>query len=641
MSLLAAKEISRQFDAEPVFSKLTFEVRKGERIGLVGPNGGGKSTLLNILVGQDEPDCGKIERHPSLRIELLEQEPVISSEKTLLEESKSGLAHLYELQNDAEWIAQKVAGETDPHQLEKLHRQYDSLQETLHRQKAYQIDHRVDRVLQGLGFATDDYEKPLNQFSGGQQNRAMLCKLLLQAPDILMLDEPTNHLDIEATEWLESYLTVCENSFIIVSHDRYFLDRVTNRIFELHRGKLSDYKGNFSAYWKQRDERKNIIARTHSKQQDFIAKTEDFIRKNKYGQKHTQASDREKKLGRIQKIELLDNFDSLSMNFGEPPHCGEWVIEAKNVSKGFGTPLFEKFTYRVDRGDRLGILGPNGSGKTTLLRTLIGDLQADAGSLRYGSGVKIVYFDQQLETVDRKLDAIEAVRPSDRPEITPGVIRSLLARFGLKGEIVFQPVGSMSGGEKSKVALTKLSIENGNVLVLDEPTNHLDLWSRDSLERALCDFSGTVLISSHDRYFLNRVCKSVIVLEAARWRDYAGNYDDYLHFTKRRNEEEKNEVPADSIVKMKQDLAKLKKTLQNDDPQIDKKKRKFPYRKVYDIEEEIAENEELFERLQSDLGNPEILRDEQRTRETREAYEDIREQLANLYQHWEEASELN
>ena len=484
MLLLSVRDLARQFDVEPVFRHVSFEVRAGEKIGLVGPNGCGKTTLLHILAGKDESDVGAIERHPSATVGLLEQEAEFTSDRTLRAEVQAGLDHLYRLQSDAHEIAERMAAVSDAAELEKLQRQYDELHQTLERLDAYHVEHRVDEVLHGLGFVESDYDRPLSTFSGGQQNRALLGRLLLSAPDLLLLDEPTNHLDIAATEWLEDYLQRSAQAVIVVSHDRYFLNQLTNRTLEVYRGGVNDYSGNFTAYWNQREERHKVLRRTYEKQQEFIAKTKDFIAKNAYGQNHAQAKDREKKLERVELVDLPPEFESPPISFPTPTRTGDWVLRAEGVSKSFpladgggqGPTLFSDVNLQVDRGERLAVFGPNGAGKTTLLRVLLGDLPADTGDIRLGTGVRIAYFDQQLTSIDQSLNAIEAVRPLHDPSVTPGQLRSLLAKFGIKGELALQTVAAMSGGEKTRVALARLSSAEPNVMVLAEPTNHLAFW---------------------------------------------------------------------------------------------------------------------------------------------------------------------
>ncbi|MEX2286419.1 MAG: ABC-F family ATP-binding cassette domain-containing protein, partial [Planctomycetaceae bacterium] len=522
MILLSARDLSRQFGAQPVFRHVEFDVRAGEKIGLVGPNGSGKTTLLNILAGRDDADEGAVELRPSCDIVLLEQQPDFPPGQTLIDEARLGLDHLYRLQREAVELAELIANETEGDDLRRHQRRYDQIQHELERHDAYHVEHRVEEVLTGLGFAEQDYGRPLVQFSGGQQNRALLARMLLHEPDLMLLDEPTNHLDISATEWLEGYLLKSRQAMLVVSHDRYFLDRVTNRTLEIVQGKVTSYSGNFSAYRKQREERDKVLRRTYERQQEFVAKTEDFIRRNKYGQKSNQAHDREKKLSRLEEVERPREEAAPAMHFGEAARAGDWVIDAVGLWKGFGTPLICDFTLRIARGDRVGILGPNGSGKTTLLRTLIGDLQPDRGSVRLGTGVEIGYFDQQLNSVPADATAIDAVRPPGDMSFTPAVARHHLARFGVRGETALQTVAQMSGGEKSKVALARLAALDVNLLVLDEPTNHLDLWARESLEEALKEFEGTLLFVSHDRYFIDRVAEHVIVLEDDGWRYHAG-----------------------------------------------------------------------------------------------------------------------
>ena len=651
MILLAARELCRQFDAEPVFRDVTFDVRSGEKIGLVGPNGCGKSTLLNVLTGKDEADVGAVDRPASVRIGVLEQHASFVEEQSLIDEAKDGLAHLYKLQDDAHKLAEQMAEVTDPQEMERLHQRYDRLHAELDRLDAYEIDHRVDEVLHGLGFVEDQYDRPLSTFSGGQQNRAQLAKILLESPDLLLLDEPTNHLDIAATEWLEEFLAKSNQAVIVVSHDRYFLDRVTNRTLELWQGGITDYPGNFSFYWKERDERLKVLRRTYDKQVEFVEKTKTFIAKNKYGQKSAQAKDRVKKLERVELVEIPSDFKDIVMGFPEPTRTGDWVIRAEGVSKGFeGFDLFEDVTVQIDRGDKVGILGPNGSGKTTLLRVLLGELKPDAGEVRFGTGVELAYFDQQLQSVDPSLEGVEAVRQpgcrwsSDAPfalgqgvEMTPGTVRGLLARFGIAGDLGLQRVGAMSGGERTKVALTRMHALNPNVMFLDEPTNHLDLWACAALEKSLREFDGTVLFVSHDRYFIDNVATKVLVFEEDRWRIHEGNYSDCQHFIAATAPVQPELVPEPK--------PRLAATNGSDPsstpPKSEKRKRKFAYRKLHDIEDDIAQEESLIEQLEADLASPEVHRDADRMREIQQDYEEAQERLAELMEHWEEAAELN
>lgn len=638
MILLTVRDVARQFDSDPVFSRVTFDVRPGEKIGLVGPNGAGKSTLMRILAGLDEPDVGAVEKHPATRITMLEQHVEFREDRSLLDEAKAGLGPLYALQAEAEDLAHRMAGEQDGTSLDRLHRRYDTVQAELHRQDAYNLDHRVDEVLLGLGFSRDQYDRPMTTFSGGQQNRVLLARLLLAAPNVMLLDEPTNHLDIATTEWLENYLANSDQALIVVSHDRYFLDKVTNRILEMHRHQISDYPGNFSAYWGQRAERMLVQQRAWEKQQEEIADLTDFIRKNAYGQLAAQSKDREKKLARIEKIERPAEFQTFSMGFPKATRTADHVIEALDIAQGFGTELlFEHVTLRIRRGERVGIFGPNGSGKTTLLRTMLGEIPAKSGTVRLGNGVNIGYFDQKLESVSGDVDLIEAIRPPHKPEITPGTLRDVLGRFGLRGEMVFQKVSQCSGGERSKVALARLAMLDVNVLILDEPTNHLDLWACESLEAALTGFNGTLIFVSHDRYFLDRVATHVISIDNKDVQYFEGNYSDYHAIRKIRADE----AAARASAIAKSATNSEKGTERRPDVDKAKKKRQFPYRRIEEIEADIAAKEESIQQLQADMVDPNILRDGRRAKQVFDDLTAQQQDLAQLYAHWEEACELN
>ena len=648
MILLTARDLSRQFDREPVFSGLFLEVRDGDRVGLVGPNGTGKTTLMNCLCGIEHPDKGEVISPGGVTIAILEQQPNFPPARTLIEEAKAGLQHLYDLQDAAHALAEQMAT-AKPADHDKIARKYDDLMHEIERNDAYNVDYRIDEVLGGLGFQPDEYDRPIVSFSGGQQSRVMLARILLRSPDVMLLDEPTNHLDIASTEWLESYLSRFEKGMIIVSHDRYFLDRTTNRILELHGGRGTEYKGNFSSYWKQREERLMVLERQFEKQQDFIEKTEDFIRRNKAGQKSVQAKDREKKLERLDRIDIPQDFQEVRMTFGEASRTGDMVLDVDGLAKGFadGTPLFEDIKLRLLRGERMGIVGPNGCGKTTLLRTLLDEIPADAGTVRIGANVKIGYYDQKLTSVDPGVDAVEAVRPLKKPEFTPGMARGLLARFGVKGELQMQTVSAMSGGEKSRVALARLAAADVNVLVLDEPTNHLDLWARESLEAALKNFTGTLIFVSHDRYFLDQLANRVLVWDEGTWRLHDGNYSEFVDFSKRTASAE--QAAAASKAKGK-NVAKGGAPAKpaSDDRNRDggsnkngsikngaKPKKRGPARAPAAIEADIAFKEDEIAALEADLLLPEVLRDPGRMKAITAGYGKAKQELADLYEQWE------
>src|SRR5438094_2496636 len=559
MLLLSCSGLVRGFDEGPLFEDIGFELYAGERVGLVGPNGVGKTTLLRLLAGLDQPDDGQVRFHAGARAALLRQQPEYAAGRSLFDEARAALDELLAAHDDMVRTAEALAAATDEAERRVLAARYERLNELLRHHDAYNVDHRVERILDGLGFARADYDRPIETFSGGQQSRLMLAKLLLAAPDVLLLDEPSNHLDIDATRWLEEYLVEQSEAMLIVSHDRYFLDRVVTKMFELHSGRLTSYPGNYQDYWRLRRERYEQEVKAWRAQQDHIARQEDYIRRVHYGQLHKQAQSRQKALDRLDRIDRPVFIETPHMHFGDVRRTGDVVLQVDELAKSYDRPLFSNLSFTLERGRRLGILGPNGSGKTTLLRIFVGEEKPDAGQVQRGHRVEFGYYDQQLQTLAEDQPVIRAVWPDmEGPEQQGGrgssraaeqssagyagvpaspsrsvppteqQMRDLLGRFGLVGDQVYQRVGDLSGGERSRAALARLVALGVNVLVLDEPTNHLDLWACDALEQALLDFEGTLIAVSHDRYFLNRVVDMLIVLDGAgRAQVIHGNYDTY------------------------------------------------------------------------------------------------------------------
>lgn len=637
MILLSVTDVHKRFGPEPVLEGVGFDVRPGDRIGLVGPNGSGKTTLLRILAGREEADSGSRQAHPTAHLGYLEQQPRFDADRTLRDEARSALAELVALQQEALEVASGIAETTDPAEQKRWTARYDHLQHELHRQDAYNLDHRVGRVLDGLRFSRATYDQPVCSLSGGEQNRLMLAKLLLAEPNVMILDEPSNHLDIDATQWLEDFLLESSAAMIVVSHDRYFLDKVTNRTLELLHGTVDQYAGNFSAYWRQKAERLLVERRTYQKQQTEIEKTKDFIRRNAYGQKHAQAEDRRKKLDRIVPVAPPREIAAPPVRFPAASRCGDIVVRAEGVAKAFERPLFRDVSVDLARGQRWALLGPNGCGKTTLLRCFLGLMEPDRGRVTLAHGVKVGYFDQQLAQLDDELAAVDAIRPKHK-QMSQQQRRDLLAGFGLTGDTALQKVGSLSGGQRCRVALAQLAAAEANFLVLDEPTNHLDLWARDALETALGRFHGTVLFVSHDRYFVNRVADHLLVIEPERVRIVAGNYDSYQELLSRGTDDSEatsaggcGSAQAPPSRRTESDRASKPSTA----------KRRFPYRKVTDLEDEIFEHETCIEQLHRELAEPDVQRDGERVRQIKSRLDQEQEALKTLYEHWEEATELN
>lgn len=634
MIVLSVEAVRKHFGPEAVLDGVTFSIHSGERAGLVGPNGAGKTTLMRIITGEEEADAGIITVHPSVRVGYLQQQPTVEPGRTVWDEAHSALDELVAMQHEAVEVAHALAEASDEAAHRRLAARFDHLQQELHRHDAYNLDHKVERVLQGLGFRPAAFQLGVESLSGGEQNRLMLAKLLLSEPDLMLLDEPSNHLDIEATQWLEEFLAASSAAMLLVSHDRYFLDKVTNRTLELFHGTTDSYTGNFSAYWRQKAERLLVQQRTYEKQQIEIAKTEDFIRRNSYGQKHAQAEDRRKKLERIERVDPPREISAPVMGFPKAERSGDIVLRTEGLKKAFDRTLFQNVAFDIQRGERWALLGKNGSGKSTLLKCLLGQAKADAGRVQLGQGVAVGYFDQQLSSLPDDADVVDAVRPPHK-EFVLQQRRDLLARFGLVGDTALQKVGSLSGGERCRAALARLTASDANFLVLDEPTNHLDLWARDSLERSLREFNGTVLFVSHDRYFVNQVADHVLVLEPDRVRIVEGNYDTHLRQVQQRREAASE--PARKDAKDSKPSRPAGTTAEGKPA----KKRRFPYRKAGDIETEIVQRESRLAELHAALAKPDTHRDGDRVRRVMADIESEQQTLQTLYAHWEEAVEMN
>jgi ATP-binding cassette subfamily F protein 3 len=633
MLLLSCAALTRGYVATPLFEDIAFELYNGERVGLVGPNGVGKTTLLRLLAGHDQPDAGEVRQHAGARVLLLEQHPQFAAERTLFAEAQSALNELLAAQHDLVHTAEKLAVATDEGERKSLAARFDRLTELLHNESAYTLDHKVEQVLHGLGFRDEDYGRPVTSFSGGQQRRLVLAKLLLAAPDVMLLDEPSNHLDIPATRWLEDYLVQQPQAMLIVSHDRYFLNKVVTKVFELHRQQVRAFPGNYDAYMRLRRERYDLDLKAWEAQQEYVEKQEEYIRRVHYGQLAKQAQSRRKALDRLERVERPTMIETPHMHFGDVKRTGDVVLDVSDLSKAYGEQhLFENLSFALPRGKRLGIMGPNGCGKTTLLRILLGEEKPDSGEVRIGRHVEFGYFDQHLQMLPDDKPVIRAVWPEPDPAITEQMMRDLLGRFGLSGEQAFQPVGELSGGERSRAALARLVAAGVNVLVLDEPTNHLDIWACDALEQALLEYDGTVIVVSHDRYFLNRVAELLIVFEGGEVQVVHGNYDTYelLRTAQASRERERPEV----------ETAKTPIAHAPGSPTA-KRKRKFPYRKIEDLEAEIAATEARVRELEAQLADGDLYRDANKVRETTKAFEEERAKLPGLYEHWEEAVELN
>jgi ATP-binding cassette subfamily F protein 3 len=514
VSILTASGLGKHFGAQDIFGDVSLQIAHGERAALVGPNGTGKTTLLRILAGLETPSSGQVHRAKGLRVGYLLQEVTLTDVGgTLWELALAAFDHLQQQAAELRQLEEAMAATSDPDERDRLLARYGQAQDAFDLAGGYTYEYRMRQVLGGLGFDEEDYQHPLARFSGGQQTRAHLARLLLDAPDLLLLDEPTNHLDLDAVEWLEDYLQNWPGAIVLVAHDRYFLDKVAIKVWDLSNRRLEVYRGNYSAYWHQRAERRERQRREYKRQQDFIAKEEEFIRRNIEGQRTKEAQGRRKRLERLERIARPQDEKHISLDINTDLRSGDLVLATYDLAVGYepDAPLFTCPDLEIRRGDRVALIGPNGAGKTTFVKTILKEVKPLSGRVRLGAAVEVGYFAQAhagLNLERSVLDEVLSVR-----NLPIGQARNYLGRFLFSGDDVFKPVSALSGGERARVALAKLTLHGANLLVLDEPTNHLDIPSQEILQEVLSDFSGTILLVSHDRYFVDALATQVWALE--------------------------------------------------------------------------------------------------------------------------------
>lgn len=518
MSILYCRSCGVDVSGEALFRQVTFAVEKGEKVGLVGPNGAGKTTLLRACLGEHPLESGEVFLTGTWGY--LPQNPLVENRGTVWESMLAERADLIEMKEQLHVLEERMAHTAD----EKVFAQYSALTERFETMGGYALEAQVRKILSGLGL-TKETEHPIQHLSGGQKTRLALSKLLLRSPEFLILDEPTNHLDMDALEWLEGFLKGYDGAILVVSHDRYFLDHVVQKVLHLENGGLKSYPGNYSEYELQRAVEETTLVREAERVSKKIARLEEYIRRYKAGIKSKQARGRESQLQKIKPVEVNKTSKSLHISLATGRRSGDRTLMLEDVSVEFpGRRLFHGVDVELRRGDRVALLGENGIGKTSLLKAIKGSLPYQ-GEIRLGANVKLGYYSQEHEELHGKGSIMDEIR-GDTDLLDPE-IRSLLARFGFVGEEVFKPVSVLSGGEKSRLALAKLFLSQGNLLLLDEPTNHLDTRMRDVLEEALQDYDGTLLVVSHDRYFLDRVVNKIARLTPEGLKIYEGDYSMY------------------------------------------------------------------------------------------------------------------
>jgi ATP-binding cassette subfamily F protein 3 len=637
MSSVTVSDLTKYFGAELIFSGVSFRVEAHDRIGLVGPNGAGKSTLLNLLAGRLQPDGGSIAFERGVTSGYLPQVADFHPARSLYDEMLSvfdevrawerELAELAARMSDAELLAR-------PNEYSAVLERYAELQARFEHAGGYTVDQRVRQVLDGLGFSREQQAAPAAHLSGGQQTRAALGKLLLQEPDLLLLDEPTNHLDLAALEWLESYLTAWRGAMIVVSHDRYFLDRVTTRTIQIAHKRAEEYPGNYSRYVQMHAERLTRWEKEYEAQQEYIARTEEFIRRYKAGQRSKEARGRQTLLDRMERIARPPVDHTLTFRLGANVQSGQIVLSTEKLLVGYepGTrPGTASAGLRVRvadtqilRGERIGLLGPNGGGKTTLLRTIVGQLRPLEGRLTLGHNVQIGYYAQTHENLNLRATVLDEIRRASH--LSEEGARTYLGRFLFSGDDVYKPIGALSGGERSRVALAKLTLQGANFLVLDEPTNHLDLPSRQMLEEILSDYDGTLIFVSHDRYFMDALATKLWVLADGAVTVHAGNYTTYR--TRRAQAESSAQATASRGPAEPRPSERAGATPASSSG----------LRTLERLEAEIAAVEARLTELERALEEASACADVARIAELGAAYEQERAQLDDLYTEWQDVA---
>lgn len=638
MIILSGKNIKKSYGIDVILEDISFTVQENDKIGIVGVNGSGKSTFFNIITGSLERENGEIYISKNVRIGYMPQNPGFESDNTIFDEMLAVFSHVIQIEKEICELEMKISrldNPVDKKAIEPLLKTYAILQEKYKENDGFGYKSRIRGVLKGLSFLEEDYDKPVSALSGGQKTRVALGKILLQDYNMLLLDEPTNSLDIQSVEWLEEYLKNIRCTMLIISHDRYFLDIVTNKTFEIENRTLREYSGSYSKYIKEKQQLREILQKDYAGQQKEISRQKAIIaRFRQYNREKSirQAESREKALARIEKIDKPYSFSkNIGLKFESDIRSGNDVLFIENLSKSFEDLLFANISFEVKRGERVALLGPNGIGKTTMLKIIAGIIKADTGNVRLGTNVIEGYYDQEQENLNYDNTIIDEIW-NEYPQLNQTELRTKLAAFLFPEEDVFKNIGKLSGGERSRVALLKLILSKSNFLLLDEPTNHLDIPSKEALENALINYSGTVLLVSHDRYFLNKTATRVIELKQDSCLQYNGNYSYYIN---------KRGLSVDCMSNLKQTESETVISAKNDwlKQKEEESNLRKQQRRLEAVESEITQSEELIKEIDEMLASPEIFSDHVKCQELHNKKEDLKSGLDTLYEEWSKLSE--
>ena len=641
MIVLSAKDISKSYGTDIITEDVSFGVEKGDRIGIVGPNGSGKTTLLSIIAGELEPSSGNIYIRSDMTLGYLKQKNHFFAGGTVIGEAQKSFEHFFRMEKEIEDLQVRISDHTRP-DFDQCLAAYTNLIEEYEKEGGYTYKSELSAVLRAMGFSEEDQLKKIDVLSGGERTRLALACMLLRRPDILILDEPTNHLDLKMLSWLENFLKGYQGTLLVVSHDRYFLDRIVGRIFDMSGGTLNAYAGNYSEFLIKKEERMETLMREYEKQQAEIARQEEMIRRfRQHGTEHLakRARSREKRLAHIELIDRPTEVQSrMKLGFEQNFKSGGEVLVCEDLAKSYGEKkLFEDVSLDVRKGEKVCIIGDNGIGKTTLLRILMGKEEPDRGYLKTGYNVDFGYYDQGQRLLDDNETVLGEMKNAYHL-YSDTEMRSLLGRFLFRGDDVFKQVGDLSGGEKAKLSLLKLMLSGANTLVLDEPTNHLDIESKEVVEDALTEFGGTLIIVSHDRYLLTRIPDRILELTASGVIEYKGNFDYYL---------EKTEAPGDEVPDTEKSAAgvptqtavSVTSTASEADRQARKQKEAEERRRARrgdEIEERIHELEGKIADIEESMNDPDKAADFEWMHEQAEKMAEYEKEITDLYDEWME-----
>lgn len=640
MGILRIKDLGKAFGIEELFHNVTFDVARGDKIGFVGPNGAGKSTLMRCLLGLEEYDNGSISIDSADTIGYMQQQ-FDFKHTTLHEELLDSFSDILALGVQKTELEKEIEQASTDEQMEELMKDYSRISDRFEQLGGYDYESRLRRVAFGLGFKEEDFDKSPSLFSGGQRTRICLAKALLREPDFLFLDEPTNHLDIEMIEWLEGFLSSYKGGVLLISHDRFFLDKVATKILDLDNKTTVLYDGNYTTAMEVKAQRRAALESAYAKQQEHIRETQEFIRRYKAGVKAKQARGREKQLQRLERIILPPTKTSFNFfMFHKPDECAERVLELDDVSVSFDThKIFEHLSLLIRRGDGVAIVGPNGAGKTTLLRLILGELESPTGRIKIGSRVKIGYYSQQHEGLTPSNTVFDEILSSFG--LNDEQARSCLGSFLFKGDDVYKRVSDLSGGEKSRLALLKLMLTGANFLVLDEPTNHLDIPAKEAIEEAIMAFPGTFIVVSHDRYFLDKVTNFTCELSNGVLTQYNGDYSYYREKKlemQKKLEEQQATAPKKTAEKKAVPTAPKKETSRSKTNYAVLSTDKLTML-IQRCEATIAMFEAELKGLEYQMNDPILQQDPKKSHEIAQAYAQKEQELDDKYQEWEKLTD--